>query len=720
MGFIIKLLVRHSKLSISRNFNSSKKQKMSNYVYLAFAKFLLIFTLSPLTAQPQIDKIEKWLNSGSFCNWYSSIGEEREEDGPIREQQAGWQWPAYYLNQDMQVAKGLWIGCKDYYEPEIDSTFEFKVVHCGPRPRMGWTDEFFPVEFKHYAKYQPTEVRVDGTPSHYPNQETKTDEIKVNLPYDQMIYNFVNTQIGMSMKRKIYQFSNKYYDNVHIIEYTFINTGNIDFDSEIEKTSGIIKDAYFYFQTRIAVGKEVRILFGDPTAWGRNTLNNEVGPYSAGGNDDLRYSYAWHGYFDDFNKWNNVGGPILEPDVGFGARIDRADTVGRLGAAQFAGTLTLFAQSGSNSDIDDPNQPSTTGYESSDNPLNYESNPFDIQQMRERYNLMIKGHPVKSHADSVTGGDYVNSTSVGGDSSVWRAGYSYVNGYGPYTVAYGDSVKIIRVEGASGLSRDECIRIGKLFKNGEISVAEKNSLVLTGADSLKQTFERITNAFQSNWNIPRAPHPPKAFSIHSGEGVIHLEWTVFDDGPEIMAFEIYRTTNDAVNGYASNQWYSKYELIAELKGHQREFTDTTTNQDKPYYYYILSVGNEVQTNPGLNIPTHKLKSNRSYTQTYIPAFLQIVSVDDEFIIPTEFKLEQNFPNPFNPITTIRYTIARNGIVRLRIFDMLGQEVELLISEEKDPGNYMIKFDASSLSSGAYFYSLQSGDFIETKKLIVLK
>lgn len=719
-SLIRKFLALQFKQKAATNFNFQSAAKARTISTISILIMLIFILPLGIEAQPNIGKFEKWLNAGSFHNWYSSIGHEREEDGPIRRQQAGWRWPGYYLHQDMQAAKGLWIGCRNYTEPELGTTFEYKTVHCGPRPYTGGLVEFFPIEFKHYAKFPPTEVYVDGVLNNHPDEEVVIDEIDSSMPYDQMIYNYVNTQVGLSMERKIYQFSNQYYDNVHVMEYTFINTGNIDADEEIERTEGTLEDVYFYFQNNIAILSEVRILFGDPIAWGRNTLNNEVGPYPAGGNDNLRYSYAWHGYFETFLDWNNIGGPIWEPDQGFGARINEADTVGRLGAAQFAGTLTLFAQNGSDINTDDPNQPSTTGYEHFNSPLNFASNAFDPTEMQARYEMMIKGHPTESHANFITGGDFAGSQENPGTGSVDNAGYVYVNGYGPYTIGYGDSVKIILVEGASGLSRDESIRIGKLYKSGNISVLEKNNWVLTGADSLRQTFERITDAFDNNWNIPQAPYPPETFSVNSNQGKVDLEWTTFSEGPTIQGFEIYRNTQEQVDGYVSDVWFSKYELIAELGAEIREYTDTTQSLNIPVHYYIVSVGDEVPANVNLNIPAHTLKSNRSYTQTYLPAHRLVVSVDEPENVLREFQLNQNYPNPFNPVTTITYTIPQTGFVQLKVYDLLGREAANLVSEEQTAGSYKVEFDASSLSSGIYFYRLQSGSFMDFKKLTLLR
>jgi len=84
------------------------------------------------------------------------------------------------------------------------------------------------------------------------------------------------------------------------------------------------------------------------------------------------------------------------------------------------------------------------------------------------------------------------------------------------------------------------------------------------------------------------------------------------------------------------------------------------------------------------------------------------------------EVEQNYPNPFNPITTIKYQIPEMSSVTLKVFDVLGNEIAVLVNEEKTVGNHQVEFEASSLSSGIYFYQLKAGEFIETKKMLLLK
>ena len=98
----------------------------------------------------------------------------------------------------------------------------------------------------------------------------------------------------------------------------------------------------------------------------------------------------------------------------------------------------------------------------------------------------------------------------------------------------------------------------------------------------------------------------------------------------------------------------------------------------------------------------------------------ISDVEEDTEIPLNYTLSQNYPNPFNPITNIEFHIADFGFVSLKVFDILGNEVETLIYEEMNTGNHLVKFDGNNLTSGTYFYRLQAGDFTEIKKMLFLK
>jgi hypothetical protein len=133
-----------------------------------------------------------------------------------------------------------------------------------------------------------------------------------------------------------------------------------------------------------------------------------------------------------------------------------------------------------------------------------------------------------------------------------------------------------------------------------------------------------------------------------------------------------------------------------------------------------------------NLDISSLASNENYlfagssTIYMLPLTSQLLDVpDDNRIIPDNFFLSQNYSNPFNPVTTIKYQIPASGNVTLKIFDILGREIVILVNEFQPAGSYSVTFNVetlhgASLPSGIYFYRLQAGGFAETKKMILMK
>jgi len=111
----------------------------------------------------------------------------------------------------------------------------------------------------------------------------------------------------------------------------------------------------------------------------------------------------------------------------------------------------------------------------------------------------------------------------------------------------------------------------------------------------------------------------------------------------------------------------------------------------------------------------------SYTATTATIqYATFTGIDDELNSPQSFTLYQNFPNPFNPNTAIKFTLPTNEFVSLIIYDILGKEINTLVNEELPAGNYTKTWNSINLSSGVYFYKLQAGSFSETKKMILTK
>jgi hypothetical protein len=104
-----------------------------------------------------------------------------------------------------------------------------------------------------------------------------------------------------------------------------------------------------------------------------------------------------------------------------------------------------------------------------------------------------------------------------------------------------------------------------------------------------------------------------------------------------------------------------------------------------------------------------------WTYTYIPT-----DVNEILSEVNNFSLSNNYPNPFNPTTIINYSVPEIEFVTLKVYDVLGNEIAVLVNKEMEQGSYEISFDATMIPSGIYFYRFEAGSFVETKKMVVMK
>jgi aminopeptidase N len=135
---------------------------------------------------------------------------------------------------------------------------------------------------------------------------------------------------------------------------------------------------------------------------------------------------------------------------------------------------------------------------------------------------------------------------------------------------------------------------------------------------------------------------------------------------------------------------------------------------------VVTVFNDAQSQDfQFNVTGNPQSINFDYGNWILKDLSPITQVEDQ-IVPDKFSLKQNYPNPFNPSTKIKYTLASKAFVVLKVFNILGKEVATLVNNEQDAGSYSVDFDASNLKSGVYFYRIEAGKFIDTKKMILLK
>jgi hypothetical protein len=190
---------------------------------------------------------------------------------------------------------------------------------------------------------------------------------------------------------------------------------------------------------------------------------------------------------------------------------------------------------------------------------------------------------------------------------------------------------------------------------------------------------------------------------------------------EYIPVELTSFTASLNNNNVTLKWNTATEL--NNKGFEIERTVTSLPQSWKSIGFVPGFGTTTEPH------TYSFTDSELESGKYLYRLKQIDfdgsseysdEVEVEISLPLEYQLAQNYPNPFNPSTTIKYSVPSAGTVQLKVYDVLGNEVTNLLNEYKQAGSYNIEWDASSLQSGVYFYQLRTNEFVETKKMILMK
>ena len=235
--------------------------------------------------------------------------------------------------------------------------------------------------------------------------------------------------------------------------------------------------------------------------------------------------------------------------------------------------------------------------------------------------------------------------------------------------------------------------------------AGSNGLLRTTNGGVNWVF----NANQGNVYLYSIDLLPSGTGYASGEGAGYLiKTTNFGTSWQVLNTGLNQSIGDLKFIDDNNGWINlNYRLYFTKNGGMN-------------FYPITSLENfNVRSSSFINSNTGFVCGDSGKVLKTTNGGLTFVSHDPVFT-PQKFSISQNYPNPFNPVTNIGFRIAESGLVKLTIYDILGKEIAILVNEEMQPGSYFATWDASSYPSGVYFYKLQSGDFVESKKMILLK
>jgi len=172
------------------------------------------------------------------------------------------------------------------------------------------------------------------------------------------------------------------------------------------------------------------------------------------------------------------------------------------------------------------------------------------------------------------------------------------------------------------------------------------------------------------------------------------------------------STTASIGGINSYTWNSTPEFVADV---QSWLDSPSTN----YGWILIGDENAVRTAKRFDSRENDIESDRPLLRViYTPAVGTHTNSNE---LPIRYDLKQNYPNPFNPVTNISYSLPRSGNVSLVIYNLLGEEVSRLVDDRQLPiGEYNASWDATNMISGIYFYRLQAGDFVRTRKMVLLR
>jgi len=694
----------------------------------------------------QVGESEKsYIRVGELQSHISAYGSERAWNEVYYE---GLKWPADYRYTDNAVIKRAWIAVKDY--TDADNVFWEYWATSMSKGYVG--NSLFPMELRQSAKFSLPAVYVDGVDCNMPYYGDY-DTIDVNQIADRIVTNIVNTSCGLTMTRRVHAFSQQYHDDYLIKEFIFTNTGNTDYNSDIELTAPLT-GIRIGWSTRYSVSRDGASNSDNQQSWGKHTWVTRRGEeYASHVNEVLNFTensfradldwircgFSWMGQSELVTGYDMIGAPDIR-------------ATGRLSGPQFAGTAVLHVDKSPTDNSDDAQQPTMLGWHAGDTyPGVGDLRDTDRLGMSQVYEMLSgQPYPNEMHGGS-TRMDEENLPSItskvdpytvhgdGGGTNVWIT-------YGPFDLEHGESIRFVEAEAVNGLGRAKCNEIGNRWMKAYMNPSDtgpfelpdgsdtdkkdlyKNTWFYMGMDSIMLVFSRAVRNFNMDFNIPQPPLPPENFSVNSGGDKINLSWSASpsESEPDFAGYRIYRGIGKSDTSYA---------MIAEIPAGIGIYEDRSAIRGFAYYYYITAVNDGSNNTDGIANPTGPLESGRFYTKTTEPANLQRRApekLDAIRIVPNPHSIRNRGLQYIGEDDKIMF-LDIPGYCKISIYSERGDLINIIIHDNGsgDQAWFLTTSSRQVVVSGIYIahfevtqdpedpaYTYKKGDSIYKKFIII--
>ncbi|NQT23817.1 hypothetical protein HQ585_00520 [candidate division KSB1 bacterium] len=698
--------------------------------YSFIVSFCLLFIILGMNSSQA--GVYKWVKVGNFQTKIVDSGDQGESSGEGT-------FHYYYYDKFEQAGtdhSGWMLGTRDWTD-ENGAVHTVKISGAG----HGTADETrntipIPDEngntINRYVRYKLPEVEVDGLviSEPFPQTADAVDPTKIPGTADIMIESTVNTSMGLTIHQKVLAWSQKNHDDYIIWDWTFTNTGNVDLDPESELPNQTLHDVYFTRANNFYAGSNSGVWH---SAYGESE------------GDSLRISYAYPAAYPDAER-DDFGGPDF--DSGF------------LGMPWYIGDAMLHIDKSTSDESDDLAQPHWTAANTAE--LLYiknEANINTLQQHTQLYDVMQNGFSEMPFMTGTYPGTHHNSRmdDMGIEDDVsypedfgwwnWRA-CSYT-GTGPFTVAPGESFRIVWATVYGSISPEKGWEVGRAWLDEEATWDGENNLpevheyfglydtdsdyakdcwVATGKDSLFANAWAAQWAVENDYNVP-IPPPAPSITVQSLPDGVKLSWyydSTVDDS-DVAGYRVYRAV-----GSTDTTFFPIYECgDGTANPLANTYTDDSAQRGEPYFYYVAAFDQAADNAPGVNGVSESLESGKYLNRTTAAAYLTRpagTSLSQIRVVPNPFSVsarhKQFTGDDKNKI--MFYDVP--GVCTIRIYTESGDLVKTIEHTDQSGdeafGNVPLDFTTTETGqivvSGLYIANIStpSGESINVKFIVI--